>query len=787
MSVSEIQALWFDATEWSEADAVAWADEHDFKSDTVRTRISDDDGSVTHFILAQFETPSDAEWVTLADDFPLGVSASAVITNEEGKTMPEKQISKAGTQSGDNPLTFVMSSEAPDREKDVIRQKGIDLRNFRKNNICLFGHDHSLPIGTWENVRVEGTKLLGDLKLAAKGTSAFIDTLHGLVEQKILKACSVGFSVSDYSFRDEKAGFSGGIDFKKTELLETSLCSVPANSEALSIAKSFGADPRKLFTAESLTGSKMRAQFETKAPAPKPDTLLAIPKSNHSINGDIPMSVAEKIKAKQARLVAIKDRITEIKALVEVEGDYELTADDQTEIDTLSDEQVSTTKSLETLQKMESVLASKSAPASGIVAGTPAGLVPATAAKKAAGGELFIKTIAASIIAKMSDQPVADIIDQMYADDDRVKAVSKKFLGHKTAVGIADSTTPTWAVELVRTDIQAFLEELAPVSVYAALASQGQSLDFGGNSSVTIPRRNRAAQSGGAATGLAAAGALGNQIGGSFVGEGGVIPVKNMALASSVLNRYKMAVISAFTNELMEMSIPNIEAVVRAAIIEDTAMALDGALLDAGAAVAGVRPASIFSGAGTASAGATAVNIISDIKVLLGAMSAINGSKPVLIMNSNRLLGLSTITTAAGGFMFRDELAAGRLLGVPVISSVNVNPAGVGIVDANSFVGANDAPMFSVSDQATLTMANADGTAPTQADDGAGALGNAEQVQPDGGLIVAGDGTPVGAAGAGYQAMSMFQQYSTSVRMVLPTSWGLTRAGATAHLSGVAW
>ena len=106
------------------------------------------------------------------------------------------------------------------------------------------------------------------------------------------------------------------------------------------------------------------------------------------------------------------------------------------------------------------------------------------------------------------------------------------------------------------------------------------SLEFGGANSVTIPRRDRTEQSSGDATGLAAAAQLGQQMGGAFVGENGVIPVKQAKLTSAVMNRFKMAVISALTTELLEQSTPNIEAIIRASILEDTALALDGAFLD---------------------------------------------------------------------------------------------------------------------------------------------------------------------------------------------------------------
>jgi hypothetical protein len=143
--------------------------------------------------------------------------------------------------------------------------------------------------------------------------------------------------------------------------------------------------------------------------------------------------------------------------------------------------------------------------------------------------------------------------------------------------------------------------------------------------------------------------------------------------------------------------------------------------------------------------------------------------------------------------MFRDEVRSGTLLGVPVIVSANVPGGSVLVVDADSFAAANAAPEFMVSDQATIVQANADGTAPTQAgaasDYTGGALGTAGEVKPDGGIIVTGDttGAPSGASVAGYQALSMYQVYSTAVRMVLPTSWATTRAGAVAAISSAAW
>src|SRR5215207_3857236 len=135
--------------------------------------------------------------------------------------------------AGDD-LEFVLSDDTKDRMGDVIDAKGWVLANFKKNPIALFNHSSNFPIGTWTNVRVEGKRLVGNLKLAAEGTSDRIDEILRLVEQGILRAVSVGFS----PIEREALADNSGILFKKQELLETSLVSVPANPSAVQLARS---------------------------------------------------------------------------------------------------------------------------------------------------------------------------------------------------------------------------------------------------------------------------------------------------------------------------------------------------------------------------------------------------------------------------------------------------------------------------------------------------------------------------------------------------------------------
>ena len=251
------QAVWFRSDKWTEDAAHQWAEEHSFLHDVVRYR--KEEQKTTHIIFPQFDTSEVVEgsWRTIADDFPDGISVTIC---ERKKSMEIKHIK--GAQDENDPFRFVMSDESVDRVGDVIRAKGWDLEDFQKNPVALWGHDHAKPIGVWENVAVVGRKLIGNLRLAKKGTSPEIDTIRSLVEQRILKSVSVGFQPLEAVPLKNKSG----LEYLSQKLHECSLVSVPANANALAIAKSFGADPVKVFGGvKPLTQCAAKATKETRA------------------------------------------------------------------------------------------------------------------------------------------------------------------------------------------------------------------------------------------------------------------------------------------------------------------------------------------------------------------------------------------------------------------------------------------------------------------------------------------------------------------------------------------
>lgn len=123
-------------------------------------------------------------------------------------------------------FTAVASSEVEDRQGEVVIQSGWDLKNFKKNPILLYMHDHTKPIG--KATRVWTDKV--NNKLMFKGfISEATEELRGykqLMADGILNSFSVGFRPLEMD----------GNEITKSELFEISLVSVPANPEARLLA-----------------------------------------------------------------------------------------------------------------------------------------------------------------------------------------------------------------------------------------------------------------------------------------------------------------------------------------------------------------------------------------------------------------------------------------------------------------------------------------------------------------------------------------------------------------------
>lgn len=162
--------------------------------------------------------------------------------------MEDKLYTKAEIEETEKGLLAVASTAVVDRHGEIVSVDGWNLKNFKKNPILLWGHDHYEPaIGTAKNIRVEGVGKKARL-LFEPVFHDFTETskaLKRMVEEKIINSFSVGFRPLEVD----------GNKYTSQELLEISLVNVPANPDARMLAyKSLKQDGFKEEVIKEVTG-----------------------------------------------------------------------------------------------------------------------------------------------------------------------------------------------------------------------------------------------------------------------------------------------------------------------------------------------------------------------------------------------------------------------------------------------------------------------------------------------------------------------------------------------------
>lgn len=619
------------------------------------------------------------------------------------------------TALGAEGLEFVLSDATLDSYGDSVDPAGWDLRRFKKNPIALFGHFGSFPIGTWSNVRVEGGKLMGRLELAEPGTSQRIDELRSLVEQGVLRAVSVGFSPIKAEPINPDRPYAG-TRYLKQELLETSLVSVPANPAALAVVKALkiSDDTATLVFGEHAKRDGATGRGTTGEKAASPVSKR---------NGPMQVSISKRIEDAQSKFVVARDAYNDFIA----DEDFDIEASEALEA-TMKDAETR----LAALQRAEKALGARTDE------DRPA--APAVSLKgrqKDLGGvDLLVRAITARGIAHFGGKPIDQVLDERYKGHEATAIVTK---ADQT---IGTTTVSGWASELVQTVYGEFLQALMPLSFYAQLRNRGISLSFDGYGTVSIPSRT----AGGA--------------GGGFVAEGAPIRVGKITTAATTLTSKKMGVIVAFSRELAKKSTPAIEALVRQGILEDTAVILDQAIIDATAAST-ARPAGLLNGLSATASGAGGGDyeaVVADFKALLAPFITANAADGIVVlMNPSQGLALSLMPGADGKLGDWFGPISNR---VTIIESGNVPANRLIAIRASDLATAmGDTPEFDISEQATLHMEDTtpleivSGTGPTTAD-------------------------PV---------RSLWQTASIGVRMLMDVGWGMRRSGMVRWIDTTSW
>lgn len=176
----------------------------------------------------------------------LDKEAEVILETEEEVVEEEPQIKQKSNHDmirkafpmeakalGEGEVEAIVASEALDRHGEIVDIKGLDIKNYMKNPVVAWGHNYNEPaIGkTTKLVKTADGKLIATMKFAVSEYEK-ARVVYNLIKGGYLNAFSIGFIPYEMD----------GNRYTKSEMIEFSSVLVPANAEALVLAKSKGID-----------------------------------------------------------------------------------------------------------------------------------------------------------------------------------------------------------------------------------------------------------------------------------------------------------------------------------------------------------------------------------------------------------------------------------------------------------------------------------------------------------------------------------------------------------------
>lgn len=176
-------------------------------------------------------------------------------------------------------IEAVFSTADIDRHGEKVSQEGWQLKDFKKNPVILWGHDHSKPaIGKATKIGFdEKGNLAGKIQFAVK-ENPFANTVYQLFANGFMKAFSVGYICEEIDFDKKDTPIH-----KINTLLEISAVNVPAN--ALALAKQKGIDIAPLEHQENDLNSDLKGEnSETNTNTPETENIPQNSENNTDFN-----------------------------------------------------------------------------------------------------------------------------------------------------------------------------------------------------------------------------------------------------------------------------------------------------------------------------------------------------------------------------------------------------------------------------------------------------------------------------------------------------------------------
>lgn len=530
----------------------------------------------------------------------------------------------------------------PDRVGDIVEPLGVQFKNPMP---LLHQHDHDKPVGTvtFDAPTTGGITFEARLpKIDDAGPLRDrIETAWGELKAGLVRAVSIGFRALEYAWMDD-----GGIRFTKSEVLELSLVTVPANADAV------------ISTIKSIDRPLLAASGKQPMASDRPAPPGASGKSIKPVNlrpkeGKEMKTIAEQITALEASRQAKSARMADVMQKSMDEGRSTDEAE-QEEFDTLAQEVEAIDGDLKRLRALEKHQASTAKPviANQIKTSAEGSSARAGVQIKAAAPEKgirFARYARCLGLARKGGRDLMSVVEEQYGnrDPDLVGIV-------KAAVSAVNTTTDA-ALIGNESGFGDFVEFLRPMTIVGRFGNGG------------VPGLRR----------VPFRVPLIRQTGGSvgyWVGEGAPKPLTKPAWGRTELSPLKAANIAVATMEALRDSSPSAETLLRDDLAAAIAAAIDTAFIDPtnGGSV-GVKPASITNGlTAIPSSGNDAVAIREDVRLAMAAFIAASNplSAGVWMMSATTALALSMMRTALDQPEFSGiTMNGGTFFGLPVVVS----------------------------------------------------------------------------------------------------------------------
>ena len=303
----------------------------------------------------------------------------------------------------------------------------------------------------------------------------------------------------------------GGERFIRHELVECSLVAVPANPNALAVAKSLNISPTtvRLVFGEHADGNVRQRDFsgdarrgedaDKRRAASNGKGEIADPKTTptngehaetHRDNRGSKMLLSKRIQDAERNMLALQDQLD--KHLESID-DTAPTADQMVVTEDLSEKIEGATRHIASLKTIETRNAGGAADAGEIArrgngngngSRPPIGLTM-RAPKKPDPLDYLWRACLVRCKSKAENADIDEVRRKIYGDDEATRAVCDIVL--KAASAPAMTTVAGWAAELVQQIYADFMTVLLPVSVFPRLEAMGLALSFGNAGRIIIP------------------------------------------------------------------------------------------------------------------------------------------------------------------------------------------------------------------------------------------------------------------------------------------------------------